>query len=76
MDRIAPYWKAVVGFFTPGIITLVAAVQDGSPGGSGITEPEWIGIIAACVVTGGAVFGVGNKDPKAKHQDESVQPPA
>ena len=75
MDKIAPYWKAIVGFVTPGVIAAVAAVQDGSPGGQGITMPEWVGIAAACVLTGGAVFAVPNKDPNADHQDESVQPP-
>ena len=75
LDNIAPYWKAVVGFVSPGVVALVAAVQDGSPGGSSITGPEWVGIAAACILTGSAVFAVPNKDPQADHQDESVQPP-
>ena len=75
MDSIKPYLKALVGFVTPGVVGLVAAVQDGSPGGSGVTGPEWVGIAAACILTGGAVFTVPNKDPQALHQDESVQPP-
>jgi hypothetical protein len=76
MNKIAPYLKALVGFITPGVVGLVAAVQDASPGGSAVTGPEWVGIGAACILTGGAVFGTPNLDPKAKHQDESVQPPA
>lgn len=76
MNKFKPYMKAVVGFITPGVVALVAAVQDGSPGGSAVTGPEWVGIAAACVLTGGAVFGVPNKDPEARHQEESVQPPA
>jgi len=75
MTKLAPYLKALVGFITPGVVGLVAAVQDASPAGSHITGPEWVGIGAACILTGGAVFGVPNKDPKALHQDESVQPP-
>ena len=75
MERIAPYWKSIIGFISPGVVGLVAAVQDGSPGGSSITGPEWVGIAAACILTGGAVFAVPNKDPRALHQDESVQPP-
>lgn len=61
MDKIKPYLKAVVGFVTPGVVALVAAVQESSPGGGSITGPEWIGIGAACILTGGAVFGVANK---------------
>ena len=75
MDKFAPYWKAVVGFVTPGVVALVAAVQDASPGGSAVTGPEWVGIAAACIITGGAVFTVPNRDPKGTHQDESTQPP-
>jgi hypothetical protein len=75
VDKIAPYWKAILGFITPGVVGLVAAVQDASPGGSTVTGPEWVGIAAACVLTGGLVFGVPNKDPKGVKQDQSVQPP-
>lgn len=75
LPKIAPYAKALVGFVSPGIVGLVAAVQDASPGGSAVTVPEWVGILAACVLTGGAVFAVPNKDPRAEHQAESTQPP-
>jgi hypothetical protein len=61
VNRIQPYAKAVIGFVTPGVVALVAAVQDGSPGGSSITGPEVVGIVAACVITGGAVFTVPNR---------------
>jgi hypothetical protein len=74
-EKVAPYAKAVVGFISPGVTALVAAVQDGSPGGSNVTGPEWVGIAAACILTGALVFAVPNKDPEAAHQDESVQPP-
>lgn len=62
LDSIRPYAKAVVGFVTPGVVALVAAVQDGSPGGQAVTPAEWIGIAAACVITGGAVFTIPNTD--------------
>lgn len=75
MNTIKPYLKAVAGFIAPGVVGLAAALQDGSPGGSSVTTAEWVGIAAACLLTGGAVYGVPNKDPQALHQDESVQPP-
>jgi len=75
IDSIKPYAKAIVAFVTPGVTGLLAAVQDASPGGSSVTGPEWVGIAAACILTGGAVFSVPNRDPQALHQAESVQPP-
>jgi hypothetical protein len=76
LNAVLPYAKAVVGFLTPGVLALVAANQAESPGGSAVTSSEWISVLAACILTGGLVFGVPNKDPQALHQDESVQPPA
>ena len=76
MNKLSPYLKAVVGFVAPGVIALLAAVQDGSPSASGVTGPEWVGIAAACVLTSAGVYVVPNRDPSATHQDESVQPPA
>lgn len=55
------YRKAVLGAITPSVIALVAAVQDASPAGSSITGAEWVGIVAAGVVTGGIVGAVPNK---------------
>lgn len=76
LDKIRPYAKAIVGFISPGVVALVAAVQDSSPAGGAVTGPEWVGIAAACIITGSVVFTVPNTDPHALHQDESVQPPA
>lgn len=59
---IGYYRKAVLGAITPSVIALVAAVQDASPAGSSITGPEWVGIIAAGLLTGGIVGAVPNKD--------------
>lgn len=75
MNSIAPYLKAIVAFVAPGVVGLAAAVQDGSDNGSSITGPEWVGIIAACVLTAAGVYATPNRDPKALHQQESVQPP-
>lgn len=75
MEKIAPYWKAVVGFVAPGVVTLGAAVTEASDGGSHITTAEWVTALVACVVTSTAVWGVPNRDPEATHQEESVQPP-
>lgn len=75
MDRIKPYAKAVLGFITPGAVVIGSAVTAASDGGSAITAAEWVTAAVACVVTGSLVFGVPNKDPRARHQDESVQPP-
>jgi hypothetical protein len=79
MDKVlntaARYAKAVVAFVVPAAGTLIAAMQDGSPGGSSITGAEWF---AAFLIAAGASVGVGatpNKDPRGLHQDESVQPP-
>lgn len=61
MNRIKPYAKAATAFITPGVVALVAAVQDGSPGGSSITTAEAIGIGAACVLTAAGVYAVPNR---------------
>ena len=68
IDSLKPYVKAVVGFITPGVVALVAAVQDASPAGSSVTGPEWVGIGAACFLTGGAVFFARNKQPEPTPQ--------
>lgn len=60
MNKLAPYWKAVVGFISPGVVATVAAVQASSPGGQAITFPEWVGIAAACILTGTTVFAAAN----------------
>lgn len=75
LERVAPFWKAVVGFVAPGAVSIGAAVTEASDGGSAITQAEWITAIVAMVVTSAAVYGVPNKDPRALHQRESVQPP-
>ena len=75
MEKIAPYWKAVVGFVAPGAVLLSAAVTEASKGGEHITDGEWITAILAMIITSAGVWAVPNKDPRALHQRESVQPP-
>lgn len=75
LDTIKPYAKAVAGFLVPFAGAIVTAVQLTSPGGEGITAAEWISAIALAITTGGAVYTIPNRDPKAQHQRESVQPP-
>jgi hypothetical protein len=61
METIKVYLKAILAFVTPGVIALVAAVQDASPGGTAITVQEWVAIGAACIIPGGVVAAVPNK---------------
>lgn len=39
-----------------------------------VDVPDWVHVVIA-VATAPVVFAVPNLDPKAAHQDESVQPP-
>ena len=75
LDKIKPYAKAVAGFIVPFAGAILTAVSESSPGGDAIIRAEWISAVALAITTGGAVFTIPNRDPKAKHQDESVQPP-
>jgi hypothetical protein len=75
MNKLSPYWKSFVGFIAPGAVVLGAAVTPDSYGGSSIILGEWVTALVACVVTSAAVYRVPNRDPQARHQDESVQPP-
>ena len=75
LDKIKPYAKAFAGFLVPFAGAIVNAVQESSSGGTGITSAEWITAVALAITTGGAVYTIPNRDPKARHQLESVQPP-
>lgn len=63
MKRIAPYWKAVVGFIAPGASLLIAAVLPVSDGGSAITSAEWITAAATPFVTAAAVYAAPRNRP-------------
>lgn len=75
MTKLAPYWKAVVGFIAPGAVVLGAAVLEVSDAGTRVTASELVTAAVACIVTSAGVYRTPNRDPKARHQDESVQPP-
>jgi hypothetical protein len=75
MNKIAPYYKAVVGFAVPFLSQIIAALLGTSDGGSSVTTSEWLTAVVTSLVAGGVVFAVPNKDPNAEHQEESVQPP-
>ena len=60
MRNYQQWWKAILAFIIPGVVTLGAAITDGSDGGSTITSTEWITAAFACVLTAGAVATKGN----------------
>ena len=62
-DKIAPYWKAILGFVAPGAVVIGSAVTEASDGGTAITGAEWVTAIVACIVTGSAVYAVPNRAP-------------
>ncbi len=77
MDAIAPYWKAVMGFFAPAATIIVASVLETSDGGTRITSSEWITALATSVITAGAVYAKGNKPLRrasAKKRAPAVDP--
>ena len=55
---IPQVYKAIAGFFTPGVFALGVAITTESPGGSAVTPTEMIGIALAMLATGGLVFWV------------------
>ena len=69
MNTLKPYLKALAGFLS-GAVTAYLANADG-----GVTQAEWLYILLAGLGTSGLVYAVPNKDPRALHQQESVQPP-
>lgn len=69
LKKIAPYAKAVTGGVVAGLTAYISVAPDG------VNGAEWANIAVATVAGLGLVFAVPNKDPKAMHQDESVQPP-
>lgn len=66
MSLIGLYWKAVVGFLAPGVVTLVAAVQDSSPAAGSVTGAEWVGIAAASILTAAGVYAAPSADKIAR----------
>lgn len=69
LDNFRPYAKAIVAAVTAFGGAYSLALSDG------ILAWEWVGILVATLVAGFGVFATPNTDPKAEHQEESVQPP-
>ena len=76
MSKFLPYLKAIVAFVAPAVVLLLGATLAASDGGETITRAEWITALITCLGASGTVYAVPNKDPRARHQAESVQPPA
>jgi hypothetical protein len=70
VNTLAPYFKAVTAALIAGASAAIPLVDDG------LTLSEGLGIAVAFLTALTAVYAVPNKDPKAEHQEESVQPPA
>ena len=60
IEKIAPYWKAVVAFVVPGL-ALLATFITGDEGFGSVTTTEWIAVAVAVLGTPLAVFAVANK---------------
>lgn len=61
MDKIAPYWKAVMGFIAPAAVVIIASVTTASDGGTAITAAEWVTAVCTAVVTSAGVYAVPNQ---------------
>jgi len=68
MDRIQPYLKAYAALIGAVCTALLGVYGPDSETG------HWLTVIVA-VATAAATWAVPNLDPRAEHQDESVQPP-
>lgn len=62
-DTVAEYRKGLAGFLVPGLVTLGAALLEGSEGGSAVTAGEWVGIAVATLATGAVVTALPNRQP-------------
>lgn len=72
LDALRPYAKAVAGFVAPGVAVLVAALQDGSPGGTSVVAGEWAAIVGAMIVSGSSVYAVPNRPARGTPDLEHV----
>ena len=61
MNKLAPYWKAVIGFIAPGAVILTSAVTAQSDAGVAISTAEWVTAACATVVTAAGVYAVPNR---------------
>jgi len=68
VNALLPYSKAIVAVVGAVITTLLVQLPDNE------VVQTW-GPIITTFLTAISVYAVSNKDPKALHQSESVQPP-
>lgn len=69
MEKLAPYWKAVVAFIAPGAAIIISAVLPGSDGGTAITGSEWVTAACTSVITAAGVYAVRNQpQPDGRHE--------
>ena len=64
MEKLAPYWKAIIAFVAPAAPLLVAATQDASRAGEDITKAEWVFAITTCVISAAAVYAAPRNKPR------------
>lgn len=57
--------KSFLAFVAPALVSIGAALQDGTRGGSSITTAEWVEAFIAAVVTSVGVFSVSNEPRSA-----------
>ena len=70
LDAIKPYAKAVMA----GVVAAAGAVATGYADEILSTGEVWMAVSAG-LTAAGATWVIPNRDPKAEHQEESVQPP-
>lgn len=63
------YLKAIVAALVAGLGSLYQALDQ-----DGVTAQEWVAVALATVAALGAVYRTPNRDPRGRHQDESVMP--
>lgn len=56
LDAIAPYRKAIVAFFAPGLVVLANALLQGRMP----TQPEWLIAVGTTIVTALGVYATPN----------------
>lgn len=72
MEKLAPYYKAVLAFIAPAAVVVIASLQAGSDGGSAITVAEWITAAATAIITASGVYAVPNRPSAERANDPLV----
>lgn len=72
MDKIDQARKAVAALLVPALVVIIAALLDGSDGGSRVTTSEWLTALVASLTASGTVYAVRNgadSDPTTSTPD-------